>query len=459
MAIVAVADFINPIARRTIMFRFKPKLAAVRLLYGGVRGTAAAFSMVFGLLALVCSLAARANVVADWDAIASTTITPPPGTVLPPAVTESEQRPNTAADLATLHVAIYDAVNAIDRQHEPFAVVAKARAAGASQEAAVVGAAYGVLKGLFPGHSMFYQAVYDAYAANVGLDTSKVRGLAIGAEVAAGVLELRQHDGRMTPATYVSTGAPGDFVPGPTALVGLSAPFIKPFAIRRASQFRAPGPPALASEKYAEDLHEVQAMGSAAGVLRTADQSDLARFYSEPPGLYTPRNYRRFASDSQSIADNARLLALLWVANADSGLGCFESKYYYRFWRPRTAIPRADEDGNPETIADAGWAPFLPTPNHPEYPAGHTCADGSLAEGLRQFYGTKKIHFTIDSSVAGLMHPVHAFTSTDVFVKEVGDARVFGGMHFRNSTNDGARLGRRTTKWIAERFFRRVDDK
>jgi hypothetical protein len=152
------------------------------------------------------------------------------------------------------------------------------------------------------------------------------------------------------------------------------------------------------------------------------------------------------------------LLALLWVTNADSLLGCFESKYHYRFWRPRTAIPRADEDGNPETTADAGWAPVVGTPNHPEYPAAHSCSDGSLAEGLRQFYGTKNIHFTIDSGVAGLMHPVHAFTSTDVFVKEVGDARVFGGMHYRNSTNDGARLGRRTTKWIAERFFRRVDD-
>ena len=151
------------------------------------------------------------------------------------------------------------------------------------------------------------------------------------------------------------------------------------------------------------------------------------------------------------------MLALLWVTNADSLLGCFESKYHYRFWRPRASIPRADEDGNPETTADTGWAPLLPTPNHPEYPAAHTCSDASLAEALRQFYGTDKLHFIIDSGVAGLLHPVHAFDSTEDFVKEVGDARIFGGMHYRTSTRDGARLGRRTTQWIAERFFRRAD--
>jgi hypothetical protein len=439
------------------MFRSKHQLSFGRR-RRHIGGRATPFLTMLGLLALTSSLTVRANVVAEWDAIAAATITPPPGAVLQPPVTEAEQRPIFQVDLASVHVAIYDAVNAIDRKHEPFAIVPKLRSDGASQEAAVVGAAYGVLKGLFPGRSALYQGAYDAYAASAPADPAKVRGLALGAEVAAGVLELRKNDGRMTPVTYVTTNAPGDFVPGPTPLVGTFMPFVKPFAIRRASQFRAPGPPALASERYADDLNEVEASGSAASVTRTADQTDLAKFYTDPPPLYTPRNYRRFAADSQSIADNARLLALLWVSNADSSVGCFESKYFYRFWRPRTAIPRADEDGNPETTADAGWAPVLPTPNHPEYPAAHTCSDGSLAEGLRQFYRTEKIHFTIDSGVPGLLHPVHKFDSTDDFVEEVGDARVFGGMHYRSSVRDGARLGRRTTGWIAERFFRRAGD-
>jgi hypothetical protein len=440
------------------MIRFIDKLLVSQLRRSSIRGKTTVYSMILGLLALAGSLTARANVVADWDAVAAATITPPAGMVLPPAVTEAEQRPIFQVDLASVHVAIYDAVNAIDRKHEPFAMVPRSRVKGASQEAAVVGAAYGVLKGLFPGRSALYQSAYDNYAAGAAADPSKVRGLAVGAEVAAGILELRKNDGRLTPVTYITTGAPGDFVPGPTPLVNAFLPFVKPFAIRRASQFRAPGPPALTSDKYADDLNEVQALGSAASVLRTADETDLAQFYTDPPPLYTPRNWRRFATDSQSIADNARLLALLWVTTADSLLGCFESKYHYRFWRPRTAIPRADEDGNPETIADAGWAPVVPTPNHPEYPAAHTCSEGALAEALRQFYGTKRIHFILDSGVAGLLHPVHEFTSTDQMVMEVADARVFGGMHYRNSTMEGARLGKRTTEWISERFFRRVEE-
>jgi hypothetical protein len=440
------------------MIRFIDKLLVGQRGRSGVRGKTTVFSMILGLLALAGSLTARANVVADWDAIAAATITPPAGMMLPPAVTEAEQRPIFQVDLASVHVAIYDAVNAIDRKHEPFAMVPTSSVKGASQEAAVVGAAYGVLKGLFPGRSALYQSAYDNYAAGAAADPSKMRGLALGAEVAAGILELRKNDGRLTPVTYITTGAPGDFVPGPTPLVNPFLPFVKPFAIRRASQFRAPGPPPLTSDKYADDLNEVQALGSAASVLRTADETDLARFYTDPPPLYTPRNWRRFATDSQSIADNARLLALVWVSTSDALLGCFESKYHYRFWRPRTAIPRADEDGNPETIADPGWAPVVPTPNHPEYPAAHTCNEGALAEALRQFYGTRKIHFILDSGVAGLLHPVHEFTSTDQMLREVADARVFGGMHYRHSTRDGARLGERTAEWISERFFRRVEE-
>lgn len=244
--------------------------------------------------------AVRANVVADWDAIAAATITPPPGTVLPAAVTEAEQRPIFQVDLASVHIAIYDAVNAIDRRHEPFAIAPKSKSKGASAEAAVVGAAYGVLKGLFPGRAVLYQSFYDSYMSGAAGDAAKARGLALGAEVAAGVLDLRRNDGRLTPFTYVTTGEPGDFVPGPTPLVNGFLPFVKPFAIRRASQFRAPGPPALASEKYADDLNEVQSVGSVASVLRTPDQTDLAKFYTDPPPLYTPRNYRRFATDSQS---------------------------------------------------------------------------------------------------------------------------------------------------------------
>lgn len=369
------------------------------------------------LLALAAPLAAPADVVTDWDTIAATTITPPAGTVLAPAVTEAERRPTYSVDLATLHVAIYDAVTAIDKTHKPYAIRPTLPTAGASQQAAVVGAAYGVLKGLYPGRASLYQAAFDSYVAAAGSDAAKTPGLAIGAEVAAGTLAVRSNDGRWTAFdSYITTGAPADFVPSSPALVNQFGPYIRPFAIRSAAQFRA------------------------------------------PPPNYTPRNWRRFANDSQSIATNARLLALLWVVNADTTIGCFESKYHYRFWRPRTAIPMADTDGNAQTTADPGCAPIVPTPNHPEYPAAHTCSEGSLAESLRQFYDTKNLSFMIDSGVVGLLNPVRHFTSTDQMVSEVTEARIFGGMHYRNSTREGARLGRRTAKWISEHHFQPVED-
>lgn len=417
------------------------------------RGIAAAGVLLLGIVPML----ARADVIGAWDEIAINTIAPPMGTVLPAPVTEAEQRPIYTTDLATLHGAMYDAVTAIDGHYRPFAATPRVPTRGASQEAAAVGAAYQVLKGLFPGRAALYQPAYDAFVAAAGADASKARGLAVGADVASRVLALRANDGRMGPATYTPTGAVGDFEPIPgVPLVNPFVPYLEPYAIPSAARFRAPGPPALASEEYADVFNEVKEMGSTASVLRTAEQSDLARFHTEPPPYFWARNLRRFATDPQGIAANARLLAALWVAQSDATLACFESKYHYRFWRPRTAIPRAAEDGNDATASDSGWAPFLPTPNHPEYPAAHGCAAGAAAETLRQFYGTRKLSFIIDSTVPGLLSPVREFRSTNEFVREVVDARVYGGMHYRSSVWDGADLGRRVAHWIGKRNFQRT---
>jgi hypothetical protein len=406
-----------------------------------------------GLIAIVASAAGHADVVTDWDIIAASTITPATGVTLPPPVTEAEQRPIFQVDLATLHVAIYDAVNAIDRRYEPYAIVLHSGTRGASKEAAAVGAAYAVLKGLFPNRSVIYQHAYDTYLAAAAGDPAKARGLAIGAEVAAGILGLRQNDGRLTPVSYTTTGKPGDWVPGPPPLLNIYLPFVKPFAIRSASQFRAPGPPALSSDRYADDFNETKLMGAAINSPRSAEQSDLALFYTEPSVTYFPRNWRQFATDSQSIAENARLLAMIWVINADSQLGCFESKYHYRFWRPRTAVPQADLDGNPETIADATWTPFVATPNHPEYPSAHSCNGGSFVETLHRFYGTDRLALTLTSTKA-VLHPTHQFNSLHSMLVETENARVYGGIHFRTATLDGVTLGRRTARWISRHYFR-----
>ena len=195
---------------------------------------------------------------------------------------------------------------------------------GASQVAAVGAAACRVLFGLFPNRLPVYQAACASYLENSPGNGSFRQGLALGVEIAEGILAMRANDGRMNDVTYVSTGAPGNFVPSSLPPIGLNSPNVKPFAMTDAAQFRAPGPPALDSETFANDFNETRIMGGALGtggttvVTRNDIQSEQARFHTEPPGAFWPRNLRRFSSDTRSIADNARLTALLYLAQADA---------------------------------------------------------------------------------------------------------------------------------------------
>ena len=387
----------------------------------------------------------NADVVAQWNAIATTTVNLPAATTGTP----EEQRPNYAVDLATVQIAVYDAVIAIAGTHRPYAITPAAPTDGASQEAAAATAAYRVLLGLFPSRSASYQANYDTYIASLPAGTAKDLGIAVGAEVAARVLALRASDGRSVVLTaYVPGSAPGQF--RGTNPVGRPNPYIKPFAVTSNAQFRAPGPPALTSAAYAADLNETAALGSATSSTRSVDQAESARFNTEPPFQYWPRNLRRFALAAGSVADHARLMAMIWVTHADMQNTCFESKYQFNFWRPLSAISLADTDGNAATTPDAAWAPFVPTPNHPEYPAAHDCAAGAMAQVLRSYYGTPQVTFDFDSTVTGT---TRHFTSTDALVTELQTARIAGGMHFRTSTVDGAALGKNVAEWVTQRYF------
>jgi hypothetical protein len=386
-----------------------------------------------------------ADVVAQWNTIAATTVN------LPAAAsgTPEEQRPNYAVDLATVQVAVYDAVIAIAGTHRPYAITPAAQTDGASQEAAAATAAYRVLLALFPSRGASYQPNYDTYLATLPAGAAKDRGIAVGAEVAAGILALRANDGRaVVLAAYVPGTAPGQFRGANP--VGRPNPFIKPFAVTSTAQFRAPGPPALTSAAYAADVNETAALGSAASTTRSADQTESARFNTEPPFQFWPRNLRRFALASGSVAEHARLMAMVWVTHADATNTCFESKYQFNFWRPLSAIPLADTDGNAATTADTTWAPFVPTPNHPEYPAAHGCAAGAVAQVLRSYYGTPQVRFDFDSTVTST---TRNFTSTDALVGELQTARIAGGMHFRTSTIDGAALGKNVANWVTQHHF------
>jgi hypothetical protein len=388
--------------------------------------------------------ATTANPVAYWNRIAVDTINVPAQATGTP----EERRPYVLADLASVHVAIYDAVNAIVGTHKQFAAAPATDPAGASQPAAVAAAAYGVLKGLFPSRGAQYQAAYDSAVAEIPNDAARARGLAVGAEVAAAILKLRAEDGRWTAASYTPTTLPGRF--RGTNPVNVFAPYIRPFALQSASQFRPPAPPALTSAQYAADFDEVLKLGGATSTLRTADQLDAARAHSENPNTYTQRNYRAYAMDSQSIAQNARLTAMLWVAMNDAIIGCFEAKYFHDAWRPVSAITLADTDGNSATAVDTTWAPVLPTPNHPEYPAAHLCQNGAGTAVLRAFFGTDQISFTWNSTVT---NGQRSYTSTDQLLNEITMGRTAGGMHFRNSSAQGRILGTGAGEYVVANFF------
>jgi hypothetical protein len=385
------------------------------------------------------------NTISTWNEVAAATIN------LPASATGTleEQRPIYAVDLATVHVAMYDAVMAIAGTHRPFAVTPQAPTTGASQDAAAGEAAYRVLRGLFPARAASYQPAYDSLLASMPNDEAKTLGLAVGAEVAAGVLALRANDGRsIALAAYVPGAGPGQFRGSNPVNRFLSN--VKPFGLTSNAQFRAPGPPALYSYADAADFNETRTLGSATSSVRTAEQTETARFHTEGPAAFWPRNMRSLAMTDKSLADHARLMAMVWVTHADASNACFESKYQFQFWRPLSAIPLADTDGNDATAVDAAWAPVVSPPPHPEYPAAHGCAAGALAETMRQYYGTPNVSFELTSTVTGSKH---AFTSIDAMVSELQLARIAGGMHFRTATVDGVALGRNVAQWTLSRHF------
>jgi hypothetical protein len=320
-------------------------------------------------------------------------------------------------------------------------------------EAALAAAAYGVLRGLFPNRAALYQTKYDDALATVTDAAAKAQGVALGSEVAAAILAERASDGRATvlPA-FVPGTLPGQF--RGVNPIGRTNQYVKPFSLMSASQFRAPGPPALESATYTANFNETRDLGGAASTTRTVEQTESARFHTEPPPRFWTRNLRQFAMSQPTLAENTRLMALLYVVQADASIACFESKYQYLFWRPTSAITLADTDGNADTTADPAWTPVVPTPNHPEYPAAHGCVFGGMGEALRSFYRTRQLKFSFDTTVAGIS--AEGMTHRYESIQDMTDdslARIWGGMHFRTSVEHGRTLGEKTAAWVASHHF------
>jgi hypothetical protein len=408
-----------------------------------------------------------ADAVSDWNGIAATAMfvntTPPVG------------GPAAAINYAYLHAAIYDAVNAIDGRYSVFAIRPRPGTitAGASMDAATAAAAYTILSALFPGQAGpagYLTTTYNNYLLGIPAGTAKDRGITLGSQIAADFLASRVGDGRGASVPYFfGPPDPGVYqlTPGaPAPPATPAAPWIavmRPFAIKSPSQYRSDGPPDLTSAQWAEDYNEVKAYGVKTGSLRTPEQTDIGWFYTDVPGPYGSRSIRGVAADQHlEGAESARFFAQTYVTLADTFIGCWDSKYYYNFWRPVTAIRAGQTDNNDETEGDLTWEPLATTPNHPEYPSAHGCFTGAMVYSFDEFFGTKKLTIRLTAySVPG--HPestggvTHTFTKSQDILKEVIDGRIFGGMHYRTSVVHGIVLAHKVSKWVAKHYFLPVE--
>jgi len=407
-------------------------------------------SVVGLLIAALLPAIACADVVSDWSAVAIT------------AAVNAHRSPNAATfDLTYVHVAIYDAVNAIDGRYTPFSVQLTDVPADASKEAATAAAAYTVLKTLYPSQQAFLDSTYAAALAAIPGGIAKDQGVAIGTAVATQFLALRANDGRDADIPYVFGSGPGVYQLTPGAPAPPASPAIpwlakaKPFALESPDQFRPDGPPDLDSHKWAEVFNETRTYGALNNSLRTPEQTEIGLFYTENPAIQFNRIFRTFAAAQHfAIADSARFFAQLYVTITDALIAGWDGKYHFNFWRPVTAIRAGDTDGNDDTVADPGWLPLAVTPNHPEYPAAHGFFTGSYATFLRLFFGTKKVHITLSSTVT---NTERTFDNTDDLIAEIIDARVYGGMHYRSSVEDGVGVGKSVARWVAKYYFQPVD--
>src|SRR5205809_3787300 len=424
------------------------------------------FLIALAFLAVASLEVARADAVTDWNLIASNAI----------VATAGQPPPVSALSFAMVQGAVYDAVNAIDRGHQPYLVQPPSNPTD-SKDAAAAAAAFRVLvgfpdlPGLFPAQLPTWQPVYDAYIANLPDNPpgSRAAGVSIGETTARAMLEERMNDGRFGPPPALYPPAPGIWRPTPPNFGNDPAPWVGnvlTFIVPSAEMLRTDGPNALTSADYAEDFNEVKEVGSLTSTTRTADETDAAIFWQDHAHALFNRIFRTLAVSQQlDIVDSARLFAMENLAGADASIGCWNDKYYWQLWRPITAIREADTDGNPDTQADPTWLPLfdpstavchpplLVTPSFPDHPSGHACNTGAFVHTLQNFFGTDKIAVTAFSNKSCTTRSFERFSD---ILSEVIDARVWAGIHFRTADTQGAVLGNKVAHYLKKHYFQPV---
>jgi hypothetical protein len=427
-----------------------------------IRSLAGLFLAAVLLLQPVPAAAASSDQVLDWIAIMNST-----------ALAGGSNPLVTTRVVALVSTSVFDAVNGIDPRFRPLHVRPAAKG-DASRRAAAVQAAYVMLVHIYPPQAASLTMQRNASIAALSPKESVASindGVAWGQFVADSIWAWRLMDGINPPPPPFEgvlgiVGSPAAIgVWRPTPLLNLSGAgpqfaTMTPWVLTRPSQFRLEAPPALTSATYTANYIEVQTMGGFAGSERTSDQSELALFWAGNTPLYWNRIASQIAAQhSRSLLENAHLFALMNVAMADAGIACWDSKYRYVYWRPITAIRSGDLDGNPATDVDAAFVPWLDffppgTPAHPEYPSGHSTVSGAAAFVLAEVFGDNN-SFTVTSDVRP---GTRSFPSFSAATAEIADARVFGGIHWRNSCVRGNALGQSVAEYISQHAMRSGDE-
>jgi hypothetical protein len=311
------------------------------------------------------------------------------------------------------------------------------------------------LSRLFPVQQASLDAALGASLAQIADGDAKSQGQAVGREVAARLVEARKGDGAVGKGEYSFGTGPGAYQRTPPMNAAPVLPHwrqVKPFLLSGASQFALPGPPAYGSAAFVKDFNEVKVDGARNSSTRTSEQTAIALFWagSEIPPLNAVARAMASAKGA-SVVDNARLFAYLNMAMADSLIAGFEAKYKFNAWRPITAIRDAASTGNSALVADAGWEPLMVTPPHPDYPSAHCLATGAAAAVLVGFLGTDKVQVSLVQPPLGFHR---RYESLPEIVKEMEDARVWGGIHFRTADEHGTRLGRDVGGYALKSFLR-----
>jgi hypothetical protein len=393
----------------------------------------------------------RADAVVDWDIITGQTI---------PFATRPGGAPGL--DYAMVHAAIHDAVQAYDRRFEPYAV--DITGASGSPVAAVAKAAHDVLVALFPAKTESLGTNYDAYLANHGLSQDDP-GVSVGQLAAAAIIALRANDGSWpaNPEVFKGGTEPGEWRPTPPAFAPMAVAWlgtVTPFTLKDSTQFRVNQPPPdLSSRKYADDYNEVKALGALTNSARTLEQTDLAYFYADNHFLLWNRALQGIANTYlDNMGDSARLFALCSLAMADSVITSWDSKRYYNFWRPVTAIQQGDNDFNPSTKGDPDWLPLIVTPPYPDYTSGANSLSGAVTRMLHHFFGTDRLTFTLTSNIPQVIQKTRTYNRLSDAADDIVDARIYLGIHFRTADDVARDQSEHVSNWAFENFLKPLDD-